>query len=250
MIQSHKNAGIAECLFQAIIGTASETGQESTPLTTVDSRPRNVPYSRLSEAEIPYMKFLPQIIITAAIIAVASGIMAFISQPSSGGVQITLPAPTPEQSREVGVYITGAVQFPGVYSLAEGDRLQQAVQAAGGPTADADLTAINLAARLSDEDHWHIPTLGEALSLAGPANADSTAVAGSPKIAGSPGLIDVNGADAELLRSLPGIGEVRANAILAFRETNGPFPTIDDLLAVNGIGPATLESIRDLIEAR
>ena len=191
------------------------------------------------------MKFLPQILITAAIIALASGVIAYISQPSSsGGMQIPLPAATPEKSRQVGVYITGAVQFPGVYSLTEGDRLQQALQAAGGPTADADLTAVNLAIRLRDEDHWNIPVIGDSLSAADSTNAGPSAIAGSPN------KINVNKANAELLQSLPGIGEVRANAIVGFRETNGPYPTVDDLLAVNGIGPTTLKTMRDLIEAR
>lgn len=189
------------------------------------------------------IKFLPQILLTAAIIALVSGVMALVMRPSSpGGMQITLPSPTTENAEQVGVYVTGAVQFPGVYSLIEGDRVQQAIQAAGGPTADADLTAVNLASRLSDEDHWHIPALGEAPVAPSTASAMSSAVAGSPKI-------DVNLADVELLTTLPGIGEVRAQAIVSFREANGPYPAVDDLLAVNGIGPATLESIRDLIEA-
>lgn len=193
------------------------------------------------------MKFLPHILITAAIVAVVSGIMALVFQPSgSGGMQITLPSPTPVGSSEIGVYVTGAVQFPGVYSMAEGDRLQQALQAAGGPTADADLNAVNLAIRLRDEDHWNIPELGESPSAA---SANSFTVAGSPENAGSP-KVDVNSADVQSLKTLPGIGEVRANAIIVFRQTNGPFPTVDDLLAVNGIGSATLEAIRALIEAR
>ena len=199
-----------------------------------------------------YMKFLPQILLTAAIIAVASGVMALVFRSSSpGGMQITLPTATPENSREVAVYITGAVQFPGVYSLVEGDRLQQALQAAGGPTSEADLAAVNLAVRLSDEDHWHIPAKGEPVAAAANSTpANSPAAAKSISTAGHPKIIDVNSADVELLKTLPSIGDVRARAILRYRDAHGPYPTVDDLLAVNGIGPATLESIRDLIEAR
>ena len=160
-------------------------------------------------------------------------------------MEITLPVPTPQQSQQVGVYITGAVQFPGVYSLLEGDRLQQAIQAAGGPTAEADLTAINLAIRLSDEDHWHIPALGETR----PGAAANSTSANTSVVAGQSNIIDLNSADVDLLKTLPGIGDVRARAIVSYRTTHGPYPTVDDLLAVNGIGPATLESIREMVEA-
>ncbi|MDA0769928.1 MAG: helix-hairpin-helix domain-containing protein [Chloroflexi bacterium] len=209
-----------------------------------------MPYSHLFETDDTYMKFLPQILLTAAIIAVASGVMAFLLRPSSsGGIEITLPPPTPQQSQQIGVYITGAVQFPGVYSLLKDDRLEQVLQAAGGPTSEADLAAVNLAIRLSDEDHWHIPALGESSSAAAAnsTTAKSTANAGS---ANKSKKIDLNSADVELLKTLPGIGDVRAQAILSYRNAHGPYLTVDDLLAVGGIGPATLESIRDLIEAR
>ena len=187
------------------------------------------------------MKFLPQILLIAAIIAVVSGAIALFIQPSdSEGVHITLPEPTTVISAQVGVYATGAIQFPGMSSLSEGDRVQQALQAAGGPTADADLTAVNLASLLNGENHWHIPAISESAPALTRTNANLSSSAYNTKIS----KINVNSANVELLKTLPGIGEVRAKAMVGHRDANGPFPT------VNGIGPATLESIRSLIEAR
>ena len=125
-----------------------------------------------------------------------------------------------------------------MYTANEGSRLEELIEAAGGPTEDADLTAINLALRVSDEDHWHIPRVGE------PARNTAAQVSTQSK------RIDVNSADETLLITLPGIGEVKAQAIIRHREANGPFASPEDLLAVRGIGPATLEAILDLVDTR
>ena len=109
---------------------------------------------------------------------------------------------------------------------------------AGGATQDADLTAINLAVRVKDQDHWHIPVHGESPILPTPPSATG------------PNVIDINSADVEQLKSLPGIGDVKAASIVRYRETNGPYASVEDLLAVRGIGPATLDAIRDLVEVR
>ena len=136
------------------------------------------------------------------------------------------------------VYVTGAVKDPGVYALEDGDRLGQLVESAGGATGDADLEAVNLAALLRDEDHWHIPRIGEAPKV-------TTTFA-----ANLLGKIDVNSATSVQLEELPGIGEVKARSIIQYRDTNGPFASVDELLAVRGIGPATLDAIRDLVDTR
>ena len=157
-------------------------------------------------------------------------------------IELLLPTPAPPsavETAEIKVYVTGAVVMPGVYSLRKGARLHELVEAASGARSDADLDAINLAARVQDEDHWRIPARGE------PPPAQSAAFQ-----AASQGRIDLNSATLEQLRSLPNIGEVRAQAIVAFREASGPFAAVDDLLLVSGIGPETLASLRDLVEAR
>ena len=158
-----------------------------------------------------------------------------------------LPAATPPV---VGIYITGEIAAPGVYIINEGSRLANLILIAGGPTADADITAVNLAAILRDEQHWHIPSRNpDAAPL--PAGLVASGKAAPNSAASSPaGKLNLNTAGVEQLKTLPGIGEVRAQAIVSHREDNGAFPSVDALLNVNGIGVATLESIRGFIEVR
>ena len=190
----------------------------------------------------PSLRLLSQAVLALAIIAAAAGVVAILLRDSSpGAVEIVLPTSTPPS--DVRVYMTGAVNEPGVHRVEEGARLADAVEAAGGAAPDADLVAVNLAMRVADEDHWHIPRIGEA----GP---PSTTVPGSADTPGGSDKVDVNSASAEELETLPQIGEVRARDIVAHRDTNGPFDTIEDLIEVSGIGPRTLDTIRDLIEVR
>ena len=180
-----------------------------------------------------------------AVAATLAGATFLTWRATAGGsapLELVLPTPGPPPaalSAGIKVYVTGAVVMPGVYSLREGARLHELVEAASGARSDADLDAINLAARVQDEDHWRIPARGEAPP------PQSTA----PQPA-YPGRIDLNSATVEQLRTLPNIGEVRAQAIVTFRETRGPFAAVDDLLMVSGIGPETLASLRDMVEAR
>ena len=178
-----------------------------------------------------------QIIMVALVGAVVAGVVWFMfdRQSDPQALQIDLEA-TDEGPIEV--YITGAVENPDVYVVEDGDRLSVLLDKAGGTTADADTEAVNLAARLHDEDHWHIPRLGEAPT--------AVTVTGSS----SPGKIDLNSASLEELKTLQGIGDTRASSIIRYRELNGPFSTVDDLEAINGIGGGTINTIRDLVEAR
>ena len=185
------------------------------------------------------VRLLSQVVTAAAILAAVAGAIFFmIGRSPTSGIEVSLqPAASPFPVA-IQVYVTGAVKDPGVYTLADGDRLGQLVEAAGGATDAADLEAINLAAILRDEDHWHIPRIGEAPKL-------TTSGAANPL-----GKIDVNSATSAQLEELPGIGEVKARSIIQYRETNGSFASVDDLLAVGGIGPATLDAIRDLVDTR
>ena len=186
------------------------------------------------------MKLLSQAVLVVAIVASVAGGAVFLirSSGSGGGIEIVLPTATPQPDGDVKVYISGAVHEPGVYEVQPGSRLAEAVEAAGGATDDADLETVNLAARLKDEQHWHVPTKGEQSR-----DAQASTVP-------TPGKIDLNSASADLLKTLPGIGDVKALQIVRYREENGRFAAADDLLAVNGIGPAILEGIRDLVEVR
>ncbi len=121
---------------------------------------------------------------------------------------------------------------PGLYELRDGDRAVDAVAAAGGFTEAADAAGLNLARFVSDGEQIIVPAIGEA-PAAGPA--------------GVPGKVNLNTADAALLDTLPGVGPATAAKILAWREQNGRFESIEDLLDVGGIGQAKFESLRDLV---
>lgn len=185
------------------------------------------------------------VIIAAAIIAAAGGIVLFLREDDTGEPIRIIPPSTvsSDASRpqsEAKAYVTGAVRRPGLYTVGDGDRLADLIDLAGGATEDADLRAINMAVRVRDQDHWTVPSVAE--SGTAPSNTDHVR---SPS-----GKVDINTADAKLLETLPGIGEVRARAIIHHRERHGPFKRVEDIIAVSGIGPANLESLRDLVETR
>lgn len=134
------------------------------------------------------------------------------------------------------VHVSGAVRAPGLYVVGADARVIDAVSAAGGLADDADASAINLARPVTDGEQLVVPVEGEA-PPAGPSAGSGSA----------PGLVSVNTADAGALEELPGIGPALAARIIDWRDTEGPFATVDDLLAVSGIGPKVLESLRDLV---
>lgn len=166
-----------------------------------------------------------------------------------GGKPVTLaPAPT---KPPIEVHVIGAVVRPGVYSFLEGSRVQDAVTAAGGLLTEADPNAINLAAKLEDGQQLNIPYQGGAgPDTNSPAPFD---VIPTPDYSGSDGsstdinLININTASLEELQTLPGIGSTIAQRIIDYRDQNGPFNQIEDIMNVPGIGPATFDQIKDLI---
>lgn len=164
-----------------------------------------------------------------------------------------------EPPTRVVVHVAGAVALPGVVDLPAGSRVVDAVQAAGGLRADADPDRVNLAAPLEDGQHVDIPVLGAAPvaplapaspsgGTAGPGASGSGAPGGGTGgTAGPGGLVDLNSADAAALDELPGVGPSTAAAIIAHREKDGAFSSVDGLLDVRGIGEAKLEALRDLV---
>ncbi len=168
----------------------------------------------------------------------ASGLLyLMVSKPRGEPVRL-LPPPT---LRPVSVHVVGAVQVPGVYQLPRGSIVQDALAAAGGPAAEADLAAINLAAGLSDSQQVYVPSVGE--------TPPPVQRQGSSSLAAGDTLLNLNTATAPELERLPGIGPSLAQAIIEYREGNGPFQRPQDLLEVPGIGPAKLAQIEDLITA-
>jgi competence protein ComEA len=151
----------------------------------------------------------------------------------------------PNESAAIVVYVAGAVASPGVYSLSADARVQQAIGAAGGAIADADLDSMNLAAPIRDGDRVYVPHVGVAVPVVVGASGASGTTASSGHVAGP---IDLNRASVDELDGLPGIGPATAAAIVTYREQKGPFSSVDDLLGVPGIGPAKVEAIRSLVK--
>ncbi len=141
---------------------------------------------------------------------------------------------------ELVVHVVGAIRSPGLVRLPAQSRVSDAVDAAGGALPAADVNRLNLAAPVVDGMQIRVPLVDEP-------ETDPLIVTPEGPAATPSGPIDVNAASAERLQDLPGVGPATAAAIIAWRDDNGPFVVVDDLLAVPGIGPAKLAAIRDLV---
>ncbi len=176
-----------------------------------------------------------------------AGMLLFVSRAPAGEPIVLQPAPTKEP---IAVHIIGAVPRPGLYEFAEGSRVQDAIDAAGGLLTSANVDSVNLAALLEDGQQLDIPYKAgadssnengdDALVLPGATEKPDASEAGQD-------LVNINTASAEELDNLPGIGPTIAQRIVEYREANGSFQTIDDLMNVSGIGPSTFENIKELI---
>jgi len=144
-------------------------------------------------------------------------------------------ANTTLETETIKVELAGAVKQPGVYDLPEGIHLVDAIELSGGTAVDADLSKLNLALVLKDGQKISIPT----------SNAQNSATNNGNL--GLSGLLDINTATAEQLMALPQIGELKAQAILTYRNDHGPFQTLDDLMEVPGIGESIFEALKNLI---
>jgi competence protein ComEA len=176
-----------------------------------------------------------QILILGILIGLLAGALVLVvsSEPRGEAIKLVPPV-TPS---EILIYISGAINNPGVYRLAPDSRVEQAVEVAGGLSVDADTSHANLAARISDGDQVYIPKIGDAVNSAGE-------VAGNPLPSQK---VNINTATLEELDGIPGIGTVKAQSIITYRESHGVYISLDDLLNVPGIGPALLEQIKPYI---
>ncbi len=136
------------------------------------------------------------------------------------------------------VHVCGAVNAPGVVTLPEGSRGQDALEAAGGFSPQAAVEAVNLAQPLEDGAQLYFPTREEEESLLAAQKERES------------GLVDLNTADRKRLCTLPGIGEAKAEAILAYRNENGDFQRVEDIMRVPGIKESAFEKIKDLITVK
>lgn len=153
-------------------------------------------------------------------------------------------------SAGVVVHVAGAVATPGLVQLSAGARVADAVAAAGGPAAGADVDRLNLAAAVLDGSRVFVPVVGQTEPV--PIATPGVTVGGGDGPADAPptvGPVDLNSATVDELDVLPGVGPATAAAIVAHRDENGPFLGVDELQDVRGIGPAKFEALRDLVTA-
>ena len=179
--------------------------------------------------------FLLGLVVVGAIILIAS---------PQRGQSLTLVTVTPNLTPNptstlslIRVHVTGSVNFPGVYSLPESARMDDAIQAAGGLKEGVDPEWFNLAAVLTDGQRLFIPASQEAFQ-----STENKSLSVS-----NTALININTASIAELDSLPGIGEVKAQAIFNYRQQNGLFITLEDLLKVQGINSSLFEEIKSLV---
>ena len=147
-------------------------------------------------------------------------------------------------NKEITVYISGAVNNPGIVTLNSGERLATAVDKVGGTTEKADLNKVNLAIKIEDEMHYIIPEIGEEINYTSENIKDDIV---SKDTTNNSAKININTATIEELDTLPGVGEATANKILNHRKENGNFKSIEEIKNVNGIGDKKFENIRELI---
>lgn len=159
---------------------------------------------------------------------VLAGALFLIRPAPKEPVQVFLVPEAALASAEINVYVSGAVRAPGVYRLAGSDRAQTAVEAAGGPSDGADMDKVNLAARLKDGDHVHVPKAGEPAAAVGR-------------------RLSLNTASEKDLDALPGIGTVRARNIMGSREKDGPFRDSFDLVTRKLVPLSVYQQIKDLV---
>ncbi len=170
--------------------------------------------------------------------------IAFTTTSVAGGVSAS--------ALVIVVHVAGEVNVPGVYSLAAGSRMVDALDAAGGPTNRADLEVINLATPITDATQIYVPARNQTArptfrrpqpGVNGGANSGATGQTDDQQ----GGVININRASAAELEQLPGVGPATAQAIIDYRTSNGPFVTPEDLLEVKGIGPAKFASMRNKV---
>lgn len=169
--------------------------------------------------------------------------VSFVTEPvASQAGQPDEPQEEPDKPQEepdiYAVYVCGAVKNPGVYELSAGSRVYEAVALAGGLAEDASKTAVNQAEPLVDGQMIRIPTTEEADAFTdepGGASEDD-------------GLVNINTADAEELKTLPGIGDAKAQSIISYREKNGAFQTVEDIKNIEGIKEGVFARLEGLIK--
>jgi competence protein ComEA len=175
-----------------------------------------------------------------------SALIHMVVQAPRGEPIMIAPTSTPSP---LIVHVSGAVKTPGLVSLSSEDRVSVAIEKAGGFTADADQSVINMAAKLKDGDKIFVPSRSDQSTKVA-ANATQVALGSKYESTDTPTPvfpININIATQQELENLPNIGPSKAADIIEYRNLHGPFEKIDDIINVPNIGPSTFDKIRDLI---
>lgn len=175
-----------------------------------------------------------------ASVAVALGALLGRSGPvpaASDGTVAAAEVPGVTHGDRLSVHVSGMVMAPGVVDVAAGSIVADAIAAAGGLRTGAAIERLNLAAPVGQGDQIIVPGPGAMSGESPPIGGDG----------GEPGIVSLNSATATELENLPGVGPVLAERIVAWREQNGPFDVVEDLLEVSGIGESKLAAMRDLV---
>ena len=204
----------------------------------------------------PWEKKKWLVVLAIVLCCVAGGLWQSRSrtpEPAAGQAQAQVAAPRPEKKAKVTIYISGAVQSPGLYQVEPGIRYQEALEVAGGATEEADLTRVNLAKKCKDGSQVNVPFLkrssrrssGTRTISEGSGNGGGSGSTSEGQAAG--GKVNLNTADEAQLTTLPGIGPSLARRILQYRQQK-PFQRVEDLQQVSGIGPAKFRRLADQVE--
>jgi competence protein ComEA len=190
------------------------------------------------------MKTWQVIIISLLSGLLMAGVILLIALPPRGQAIQLAPLPT---TAPLTIYITGEVNQPGVYSLPPGSRVKDAVQIANGLLPDADSAALNLAAPTQDGEHLVIPLIGDTPSSTEGLTPSSTTTIVPTSAYTAQNPLNINLAKQADFELLPGIGPTRAAAIIAYRDSHGPFTKTSDIQNVPGIGTVTFNRLKDII---
>lgn len=176
-------------------------------------------------------------VVVLLLVGLGCAVLVSVVGQTGAASTVARPDPSPSAVATAGgvifVHVLGAVANPGLFELREGDRTIDAIAVAGGFTDDADQAQLNLARFVVDGEQIAVPVIGETPAAAPGVTAD--------------GRVNLNTADSSALETLPRVGPALAERILAWREVNGGFGAVEDLLNVAGIGDKTFEGLRDLV---
>ena len=171
----------------------------------------------------------PAAVVVLLLVGLGIAVLVSTLVPRGGSTDVVATA-TPAPGGAIYVHVLGAVLAPGLYELREGDRVVDAIAVAGGFAEGADETQLNLARQVADGEQLVVPVMG------------------APVAAGEQsGKVNLNTATAEQLETLPRVGPALSQRILDWREQNGRFSSVEDLMSVTGIGGKTFEGLRDLV---